>query len=422
MSNTVVHCHFEDGKMPCAFMPTALDSRSHSTLKFKRTADDANNSSTTLASVHPQNTKIRVEGTRFNPNSSRYAIGILQEGSSDLFLYEAEAFSVQALVDGIVVHNHDGPIVDGKTNSYLDKKKELINTYAPVKKQRQLRAAVNSYVSDEKIEGYEESMETMKKTLQAAETLDEKKISLEQQTGIIGQMRDLLPPFDLEATAPGGIYDFSVLFPENLLAGIDPTDTESTCHVLLKWIHDDFRPVLSSEDDIFAEMKSMKTLIQLGRLYFAAKQEKRKSFAKLLNILVSMIYLYKNKRKKNWEAYDIYANQLLAQRLGELYSPDKQAGGLIDREGANKLLAHIALFILRLTPYWEFDFSDVKTDLNIQSKDLLAILAFCGIKIKQTSGRSTTSLVGSLKAPLVVQTSFSAGGKGRGKGAAPKKK
>ena len=420
MSNTLVNCHVGDGEIPCAFMPTALDSRSHTSLVFKRSTESP---TVTLASVHPQNKKIRVEGTRFEPNSGRYAIGVMQEGSSDLYVYDADSFSVQALVDGIVVHNQDdGSAVDPKISSYLDKKKDLINTYAPVKKQRQLRAAVNSYVSDEKIEGYEEAMETMKKTLQASEMVDEKKLNMEQQTGIIGQMRDLLPPFDLEATTPGGIYDFSVLFPETLLTTIDPTDTESTCHILLKWIHDDFRPVLSNEEDNFAEMKSMKTLTQLGRLYFAAKQEKRKSFAKLLNILVSMMYLYKNKRKKNWEAFDIYANESLAQRLGELYSPDKQAGGIIDREGANKLFAHIALFILRLTPYWEFDFSDLKTDLNVQSKELLAILAFCGIKIKQTSGRAITSLVGSLKAPLVVQTNFGTGGKGRAKGAAPKKK
>lgn len=413
---STVKCHVEEGKLSCAFMPTALDSRSHAKLRFERSSECKSGTIQVITGVHPQNTKIRVVGTRFNPNSSRYAVGIMEEGGSDLFIYEAEPFSVQALVDGVVVHDYDNNgSTDPKAQSYLEKKKELINTYAPVKKQRQLRAAVNSYVSDEKIEGYEESMEVMKKSLQA-EPMDEK-VGADQLTGIIGQMRELLPPFDLNATTPGGIYDFSELFPESLLAAIDPTDTSSTCHVLLKWIHDDFRPPMASEEDLFAEMKNLKSIVQLGRLYFAAKQEKRKSFAKLLNILVSMIYLYKNKRKRNWEAFDVYANDALAQRLGELYSPDKTAGRNIDREGANKLFAHIALFIMRLTPYWEFDFSDLKTDLNAQSKDLLSILSFCGIKTKQSVGRASTGLVGSLKAPLVVQTSFARGGKG-----APKRK
>ena len=425
MSPNIVNCHIEQGELPCAFMPTALDSRSHSKLRFKRANEDNDGKTQLLVSSHPQNSKIRVEGTKMKSGSSRYAIGVMEQGSKDIYLYEASPFSVQALVDRVVVHNYDdqsGEELRGQ--SYLDKKKELINTYAPVKKQRQLRAAVNSFVSDEKIEGYEESMEAMKQSLKAAEQADEKKGGPDQHTGVIGQMRELLPPFDLAATTPGAIYDFSGLFPEDLLAALDPSDTSSTCYSLLKWIHEDFRPPSSTEEDVFAEMKNMKTLVQLGRLYFAAKQEKRKQFAKVLNILVSMIQLFKNKRKKGWTAFDVYATEPLAHRLGELYSPDKCTGGTIDREGGNKLFAHIALFVLRLSPYWEFDFTDLKTDLNVQSKDLLNILSFCGIRIKSATGRTATSLVGTLKAPLVIQTAFGNGkgkGKGKGKGAAPKK-
>ena len=411
MVDRVVNCHVEPGTLRCAFMPTALDSRSHQKLRFKRPLSSSASTSEVLSSSHPQNSKIKVEGTRFNPKSSRYAIGVMQEGSDDLFVYEASSFSVQALVDGVVVRHSES---DQQAGSYQDKKKELINTYAPVKKQRQLRAAVNAIVSDEKIEGYDESMEAMKQSLKAAaEAAEEKGAVSEQQTGILGQMRDLLPPFDLSASTPGAIYDFSVLFPETLVAALDPSDTESTCHALLRWIHEDFRPVMG-EDDQFAEVKRMKVLSQLGRLYFAAKQEKRKNFAKLLNILVSMILLFRLKRKKGWSAFDVYATDPLAQRLGELYSPDKCIGGTIDREGGNKLFAHIALFTLRLTPYWEFDFSDLKIDLNVQSKDLLAILGFSGISTKQSAGKS--GLVGTLKAPLVVPTSF---GPKRG---APKRK
>jgi hypothetical protein len=74
-----------------------------------------------------------------------------------------------------------------------------------------------------------------------------------------------------------------------------------------------------------------------------------------------------------------------------------------------------------LTPYWEFDFSDLKTDLNTQSKEMMAILLFGGVRLKQTTGRANASMVGTLKAPLVVQTPIGGKGKG-GKGAAPKKK
>jgi hypothetical protein len=183
----------------------------------------------------------------------------------------------------------------------------------------------------------------------------------------------------------------------------------SNLNRVLAFIHEDFRVgALSSEgtgDDPWGEMKNLKTLGQLGRLFMVSKQEKRKNFAKLVNILISMMYLYKMKRKKNWTHSDIYAPEPLAQRLAELYTFDKAVGAQIDREGTNKLFAHIVVFVLRLTPFWEFDFSNLKTDLNVQSKDLLAILSFCGISVK-----SRTGLAGKLTAPLTVHTN--GGGKG----------
>lgn len=398
--------------MGCVFMPTSLDSRSHERLRFKRSEVKTGTELCKLIANHPQNSRIKVEGNRLVSKTSRYAIGVYEEGSRNMSIYEASPYSVQALVDGVVVRVSDTgsePVA-----SYLDKKKDLINTYAPVKKQRQLRAAVNAVVSDEKIEGYEESREVMKQTITGDAEDKSGAAALSTPTGVIGQMRELLPPFDLEATSPGAIFDFSSLFPEALVAAIDPSDRESTCHALLKFIHEDFRVgALSSEgtgDDPWGEMKNLKTLGQLGRLFMVSKQEKRKNFAKLVNILISMMYLYKMKRKKNWTHSDIYAPEPLAQRLAELYTFDKAVGAQIDREGTNKLFAHIVVFVLRLTPFWEFDFSDLKTDLNVQSKDLLAILSFCGISVK-----SRTGLAGKLTAPLTVHTN--AGGKG-----APKRK
>ncbi len=395
-------------------MPTALDARSHAKLRFKRSSQEQSGKIEVLKSSHPQNTKIKVEGTLFNPTSGIYAIGVMEQGSDDLFIYEANPFSVQALVGDILASCED----DGSNmSSYLEKKKDLINTYAPVKKQRQLRAAVNAIVSDEKIEGYEESMVSMKQSLkEAAEAAESKLKDQQQMTGVLGQMRDLLPPFNLEATTASGIYDFSALFPESLVSTIDPTDTNTTCHALLRWIHEDFVPPSSTATDAeepFLEMKRTRSVAQLGRLFVSAKQEKRKTFAKLLNIFTSMVALYKLRKKKTWTPYEVYANDELATKLGELYSPDKRVGGMIDREGAHRLLAHIVLFVLRLTPYWEFDFTDLKIDLNLQAKELQAIIAFCGITIRG----SKTGLVGTLKAPLVIQPAG-----GYRKGAGPKRK
>lgn len=390
MSSKVLKCRRDEGTISCAFMPTSLDSRSHGKLKFKRRSEE----SSVLSANHPQNSKIKVEGTLLQSKTSKYAIGVYEEGSSKLYLYEASPFSVQAMLDGVVVHASDTGAEP--TSSYLEKKKDLINTYAPVKKQRQLRAAVNAVVSDEKIEGYEESREVMKQSI-ADDTRDEKSTGLiESNTGILGQMRALLPPFDLEATSAGAIFDFSSLFPESLVAAIDPTEADSTCNALFKWINDDFRG--PSPEDEWAEMKNLKTIVQLGRLYMASKQEKKKNFAKLVNIVVSMMYLYKLRRRKNWTPSDIYAPLALAERLAELFCPDKQLGDPIDREGTNKLFAHLVVFLLRLTPFWEFDFSDLKTDLNVQSKELVSILSFSCIALKGKSG-----LVGHLQAPLKVQ-------------------
>lgn len=412
--STEVDCHYENGNVSCAFMPTALDSRSHDKLRFKRSADSQGDSNSRLVSNHPQNSKIRIEGTRFQSLSGKYAIGVMEDGGDQLYLYEATSFSVQALVNEALARTEIASVPI--RSSYLEKKKELINTYAPVKKQRQLRAAINSVVSDEKIEGYEGSMESMKQSLKEATELTDSRAGELQETGVLGQMRELLPPFDLTADAACNIYDFSALFPETLLSTLDPNDTQSTCHALLRWIHDDFRPLLSTDtiaEDPFVEVKHLKSVIQLGRLFISAKQEKRKTFAKLLNVFVSMVFLYRLKRRKSWTPFDVYSVESVAHRLGELYSTQKQSGGAIDREGANRLLAHIVLFVLRLTPNWEFDFADLKSDLNLQSTELLSILSFCGITIKG----SKTGTVGALKAPLQVHLgAFGNQRKGRGKG------
>ena len=409
MSGNVLKCQYEEGNINCAFMPTSLDSRSHDKLRFKQEAAAKTDQSSSLLAKHPQNSRIKVEGTRLQSKNYKYAVGVYEEGSRKIHLYEATAFSVQALVDG--GFSRAAETGSEPTASYLDKKKDLINTYAPVKKQRQLRAAVNAIVSDEKMEGYAESREVMKQSI--ADSMEEKSNALAQPTGIIGQMRELLPPFDLSATSADLIFNFTTLFPDSVVSAIDPTDSESVCHALFEWINEGFRSPAS--DDPWAELKGLRTLSQLGRLYLSAKQERRKTFSKLLSILVSMMQLYKLKRSKSWTHCDIYASEALAQTLGELFSPDKVIGGAIDREGANKLFAHLVLFVLRLTPFWEFDFADLKIDLNLQSKDLLSILSFAGVNVRNKSG-----LVGKLTAPLTVQPAGGGYGK-RGKGT-PKRK
>jgi hypothetical protein len=385
-------------------MPTVLDTRTHKRLRFVSDLVESTDSIPSLSAIHPDNSKVKVEGVRFSPTNSMYAVGVMEEGGQDLFVLDAMTSSVKAIVGRKTgVHDDEETIEAG---SYLDKKKDLINTYAPVKKQRQLRAAINAVVSDEKIEGFQESVESMKQSLLNANDGSEQRESCgNQSSGALGQMRALLPPFDLETSAPEEIYDFSALFPDSLISALDPNEENSACNALLRWIHEDFLPIPSTttvEQDSFAEMKRLNTLAQLGRLYGAAKQEKRKAFAKLLSILVSMIFLYKARRSKQWSPYDIYANETLASQLASLYSPQKEVGQQIDREGATKLLAHICLFALRLSPSWEFDFADLKRDLSIQPKELSSILVFCGISVKSASGRN--GLVGKLKAPLTIQT------------------
>lgn len=398
----VYSCRVKEGSISSAFMPTALDARSHKRLRFAESKVDKHGQLQAISSTHPQNPDIVVEGTRVNPSSSRYVVGVIRDDNSGkIDLYDGDVYSVQAVVR--LSSMSDPADTTSGVQAYLEKKKELINTYAPVKKQRQLRAAVNSIVSDEKIEGFEDSMGAMKEELKLEETRLSQTLN-SQQSGVIGQMRELLPPFDLKATTPGGIFDFGVLFGESLMNSLsDPlADETSVSGFLYKWVSEGF--VTGNED--LVEVAKLKTISQLIRLFSAHKQEKKKNMAKLVSILVSMIFLYKEKRKKNWSSFDIYAStETLSDRIGELYTSDKQTGGTVDRECTQKLLAHICLFILRLTPFWEFDFGDLKSDLNLQLKEILAIMTFAGISFK--SG----TLIGRLKAPLVIQEPYQGGQK-----------
>ena len=405
MSSGFYKCRAADETIKCGFMPTSLDSRSHSKLRLRSLDSGEIVDCNKIGGSHPNNHSIKVEGVKFEPTKGKYAIGVIVGESSTMSVHPVSTFAVQALVNDAIIRDDEG---SQSTQSFLEKRKELINTYAPVKKQRQLRAAVNALVSDEKIEGFQESVESMREAL-----VDQEKPDTNNETiGVIGQMRQLLPPFDLTATTPDGIYDFGSLFPESLLVSLDVSDAESACAAVYKWINEDF-PASTTDDDILKEVKSMHSIKQISRLFISSRHHKKKGFAKLLNILISLLSLYKIKRKKNWTAWDIYANEPLAARLAELYSFESKVGGQIDREGVNKLFSHICLFILRLTPSWEFDFSDLKVDLNCQAKEILSILGFCGITVKSTANRA--GLIGTLKAPLTVQTSFGGSAK-KGKG------
>jgi hypothetical protein len=275
-------------------MPTSLDSRSHGKLRLKPSKVSSSGEISTLAANHPQSSHIKVEGTKFQTKKGQYAIGVYEEGSSDMFVFQATPYSVQVLVKEAFVRGEEAQ--SGVQASYLEKRKDLINTYAPVKKQRQLRAAVNAIVSDEKIEGFQESVEVMREALNDSNEAKESGTQEEQTTGIIGQMRELLPPFDLKATTPDAIYNFGALFPENLITSLDPLANESACAAIYKWISDDFKVA----DEMLADVTKLGSITQLGRIYIGSKHEKKKNFAKLLNILISMISLYKLRRKKGW--------------------------------------------------------------------------------------------------------------------------
>ena len=404
MSRGSYKCRAADEVIQCGFMPTSLDSRSHSKLRLKSLDSNGILDSHRIGGSHPNNHSIKVEGAKFEPSKGKYAIGVITGDSTTMKIHPASPYAIQTLVNDAIIRDGEE---SQSTQSFLEKRKELINTYAPVKKQRQLRAAVNALVSDEKIEGFQESVETMREAL----VDQEKPETNNETTGIIGQMRQLLPPFNLAATTPEGIYDFGSLFPETLLGSLDMSVEESACAAVYKWINEDF-PASTSDDDMLKEVKSMHTIKQMSRVFVTSRHQKKKGFAKLLNILISLLSLYKLRRRRNWTAWDIYANEPLATRIAELYTVEQKVGGQIDREGANKLFSHICLFILRMTPHWEFDFSDLKIDLNCQAKEILSILGFCGITVKSTANRA--GIIGTLKAPLVVQTSFGSAKRGKG--------
>ena len=388
MKSSEVTCQVGDGTLFCGFMPTSLDSRAHSKLRFEVKKHSTEGDPLVLSSKHPRNSHIKVEGTLFSQAGSKYAIGVFREGSDTMDVYDASSFSVQTLVGDTVCLINDAVSAENVVSqSYNEKKSELINTYAPVKRQRQLRATVNAVVSDEKIEGFEDSVTQMKTETRVV-----------NESGILVQMRNLLPPFDLTAETPDKV--FSDVFPLLLL---DAADVESSCHAILQWVHDP-----ANRDANFASIWTLGCVSQLGRLFASSRHQKRKTFAKQLNVIISMIMLYNCRRKKNWTAWDIYASEQLGVKLAELFT-NGVIGATIDRENTSKLLAHICVHLLRATPAYEFDFADLKADLNIQAKEMNGMMGYCGMTTKGPS------LLGKLKAPLVVPTSFGPKGKGKGK-------
>lgn len=359
-------------------LPTALLSR-------KATAEQRANLEFTvetkaghrcLIGVDTRRAEMPIEGTFISQQPVKYAIGYREAGSNTMRVFECDVFSVDMNV------KRTAPEADEKmqAGNYLEQRTALIESYAPAKKRRQVKLAVNAQVKDDKILDSEKSIKDLKEQMAT-------QVANAPLSGVLAQMHELLPPFDTEATDPARIFDFSTIFTDEVISSLNPSDESSICAGILQWMKSGCQAVPPSHE--LYPILSLRTIIKLGQIFLSSEHMKRKSFARLVVICAGLLLSFIHRAESKRSAETVCVTQEVKHVFDSAYG-----WGRLNQEGADRLLCHLILFIIRLTPDSSFTFGLLTEDIKgLNPRDLSPILEFCGLKI-------SSGLTGKLAAPL----------------------
>ena len=318
------------------------------------------------------------EGISVSGQPVRYAVGYREKGGSSMRVMEVDLFSVEAGMKRRSMNDDD----EGPKASYMEQRQTLIDTYAPAKKKRQVRLAQNAQVKDEKIHEFGDSMKELRSQMEAA-------VSNTPEGGTLAQMAAMLPTFNLTATNPHEVFDFSSVVQDSIIATLDPHDETSSVHSLLNWLKDGCPAVTSSNP--LQSLLELRVVNRLAQTFLNKEHMKKKSFARLLLLVGSMLLLFIHRQDKNRTAQSLFISEDLKTTFDLIYG-----WGRLPQEGQDKLLCHICLFAARLTPDFSFPFLLLTEDIRgLAPKDLQPVLEFCGFKV-------TPGLAAVLNAPIKV--------------------
>ena len=360
-------------KLPTVLLSRKLTEEQRDGLQFSL---DSSGAKPRLIGSDQANEDVPMEGNLITSNPVKYAIGFRESGADKMKIFEVDMFSVDPGLKRPAVS--DELLAGG---SYYEQRQTLIDSYAPAKKRRQVKLAINAQVKDEKIHAFDESMRDLRTKL--------KETPVSETSGVLAQMTSILPPFDVEATEPAHVFDFTLIFTDEFLASFDPSEEGSAAEQMTQWIKDGCRSI--GAEHPLEPILSLRTINRLANIFIESVHMKKKSFARMLLVAGVLVLMYSQRQDKTRSADSLCIPEDAKRALDRLYG-----WGRLNQENSDKLLCHLCLWLARLTPDWRFPFQLLIEDIKgINPRDLSGVLEFCGFKL-------SSGLNAALVAPLKV--------------------
>jgi A49-like RNA polymerase I associated factor len=328
---------------------------------------------------------IPLSGCLLKNQPMKFAVGFIKEGKIHI-IPDADCFSI----DPSLPSKRDASEIL-QIDNFQEQRQKLIEAYAPAKKRRQVSLAINAQIKDERIHEASTALEKAKNL--ASQVIEDDK---SHGGGVLAQMQEILPKFDLTTNDPAKIYDISDKYlPDSLVASLRPE--QGFTAMTLKWILDGCKVVPESHP--YSLVLNLRFIHKLGQIFSASEHMKKKAFARFICLAGSVFYFFRLCKEKpaNRSAEKIFAdNEGVYDHLCQVFS----GYGRVTEENRNRCFCCLLILILKLTPNYEFPFGLLLEDWkSLESQMLSNSLEFIGCKV---SGGGSSNMVGKLIAPLQI--------------------
>ncbi|KAF4680338.1 hypothetical protein FOZ62_012847 [Perkinsus olseni] len=270
-----------------------------------------------LAGGYKENENVELVGEPQPRGPTKLAVGVKRKGhDGKMYIFPASAFDVSTNIkhEGVV-----GALEKAKssttTSDWADKRGDLITTFAPVKKKRQLNSFLANRVTDDRIENFGQAKRTLQKRLsEFSESPNDEDLKKELKSeaspakkakkdipegvpkSVYRQMKEFLPSFDAHVLKVDKIFDLSQeLFTKELLSKANVQKCDLAWE-LCEWLKQGARVGHKCTKPSMDAAFSSRIILELGRQFttcpVANRTYKVHDFASRLVIVIGLLRLF----------------------------------------------------------------------------------------------------------------------------------
>ncbi|KAF4675401.1 hypothetical protein FOL46_001695 [Perkinsus olseni] len=392
-----------------------------------------------LAGGYKENENVELVGEPQPRGPTKLAVGVKRKGhDGKMYIFPASAFNVSTNIkhEGVV-----GALEKAKssttTSDWADKRGDLITTFAPVKKKRQLNSFLANRVTDDRIENFGQAKRTLQKRLsEFSESPNDEDLKKELKSeaspakkakkdipegvpkSVYRQMKEFLPSFDAHVSKVDKIFDLSQeLFTKELLSKANVQKCDLAWE-LCEWLKQGARVGHKCTKPSMDAAFSSRIILELGRQFttcpVANRTYKVHDFASRLVIVIGLLRLFQLRRENHlsFDETNTWGVPVpLANSLWYIFNGENPNVKRMSVTSNYKLCCFLIISILALAqaPAWSFEFIHLCEDVpTMKDKELFQTLCFCGIKVSGGMEKLRGKLVAPLRPIMLNQAADSA--------------